>query len=377
MTARESTVNNSQGREAFYAISAEDSTRIKVWRLWLALLVLFAHASTNTVYVGGESIAALVVPNWLAFVDYILTTIIARCTTPAFSLISAVLLFRKPFVWRTNAARKFKSMIVPLFLLTSFWIALYAIGPYIPGLRSLFSSQSSRVVNWTPRQWFAAYLGWAQGHAMPTLLYPLWFLRDLMLMHLIAPAIKWVIDRIPRLFLCVLAVLLVIKTNSEFHYYTIHQIFIFFCLGYYVVKYDLHLSDLDRVPWAAIAGLYALTIAGGYLARGYFYEISAVRGIPNLVGVLFFARCTTKVRSGKWLHMILWLSEYTIAIYLFQERMLGFSKKLLLRFLPTSIPTTLAIYYILPSVLAALCVFIAWFLRRYQPRLYSLITGSR
>ena len=377
MTARESTANNSRRKEAFYAISADESTRIKVWRLWLALLVIFAHASTNTVRVGGENVAALVIPNWLSFVNYVLTIIIARCTTPAFSLISAVLLFRKPFVWRTNAARKFKSMMIPLFLLTSFWVALYAVGPYIPGLRALFSSQTSRVVDWTPRQWFAAYLGWTPEHATPTLLYPLWFLRDLMLMHLIAPAIKWIIDRIPRLFLCALAVLLVIKTDSDFHFYTIHQIFIFFCLGYYAVKYDLHLSDLDRIPWAAIAGLYALTIAGGYLARAYFDDISAVRGIPNLVGVLFFARCTTKIRDGKWLRMILWLSEYTIAIYLFQERMLGFSKKLLLRVLPASVPTTLVIFYVLPAIIAALCVLIAWLLRRYQPRFYSLITGTR
>lgn len=360
-----------------YAISAEESTRINVWRVWLALLVLFAHASTDAVRIGGESVASLVIPGWLAFVNHILTVIIARCTTPAFSMISAVLLFRKPFIWRKNAARKFKSMMVPLFLLTSFWIALYAVGPYIPGLRALFSSETSRVVNWTPQQWFAAYLGWTPEHPMPTLLYPLWFLRDLMLMHLIAPAIRWVVDRIPRLFLCVLAVLLVIPTKSDFHFFTIHQIFIFFCLGYYVVKYDLHLTDLDRIPWTLIAGLYALTIAGGYLARAYFDEVSAVRGIPNLMGVLFFARCATKIPSEKWLRRILWLSEYTIAIYLFQERMLGFAKKLLLRVLPASLPSTLVIFYVLPTIIAALCVGIAWFLRRHQPRLYSLITGSR
>ena len=366
-----------RGATPIYTISPEESTRINVWKLWLALLVLFAHASTDAVRIGGASTASLVIPGWLAFVDHILTTIIARCTTPAFSLISAVLLFRKPFVWRKNVARKFKSLMVPLFLLTSFWIVLYAVGPYIPGLRGLFSSETSRVVDWTPKQWFAAYLGWTKEHPMPTLLYPLWFLRDLMLMHLIAPAIKWVIDRIPRLFLCVLAVLLVIKTDSDFHFYAIHQIFIFFCLGYYVVKYNLHLSDLDRVPWQLITGLYLLAITGGYLSRAYYAEVSAVRGIPNFVGVLFFARCCTKINSEKWLRRILWLSEYAIAIYLFQERMLGFSKKLLLRILPASVPSTLVIFYVLPTIIAAICISIACFLRRYQPRFYSLITGSR
>ena len=370
-------MNAQKSAAPIYAISAEDSTRIKVWRLWLALLVLFAHAASETVRVGGESIASLAMPGWLAFINHILTVIIARCTTPAFSLISAVLLFRKPFVWRTNVARKFKGMMIPLFLLTSFWVALYAVGPYIPGLRALFSSQTSRVVDWTPKQWFAAYLGWTKEHPLPTLLYPLWFLRDLMLMHLIAPAIKWVIDRIPRLFLCVLAVLLVIKTDSDFHFYTIHQIFIFFCLGYYVVKYDLHLSDLDRIPWPVIALLYALTIAFGYITRAHFDDISAVRGIPNLMGVLFFARCTTKIRSERLLRPLLWLSEYNIAIYLFQERMLGFSKKLLLRILPTSTASTLIMFYVLPTIIAAVCVFIGWFLRKYQHRFYALITGTR
>ena len=359
-----------------YAISAEDSKRIEVWRLWMALLVLFAHAYNVAVMVDGGS-AQMVQPAWLKFFQHITCTIIARCSTTSFALISAVLLYRKPFSWRTNTVRKFKQLIVPLFLLTSFWVVVYAVGPHLPGLRSLVSSATLRMSDWTPSYWFGVYLGWTEKHAIPSLLYPLWFLRDLMLMHLFAPVIKWVIDRIPRLFLCVLAVLLVMKTNSSFHYYTIHQVFIFFCLGYYVVKYDLHLSDLDRVPWLAMAALYILVIAGAYMARAYYRPISAVRGIPNLVGSLFFARCCTRIPEGKWLKRIMWLSQYNIAIYMFQERMYAFFKKLVHALIPASVAQSLVQYWALPVVVGTLCVLIARFLRRYQPRLYSIITGTR
>ena len=362
---------------ATYAISAEDSTRINVWKLWLALLVLLAHARYSTDLPAGSGPMIDALYRGLEFIRYILCIIVARCTTPAFALISAVLLYRKPFHWKTNVLRKCRSILLPIFLLTSFWIFLYLVGPFIPGLRILFSGEHTRVWEWTPEQWFSAYLGWTKEHPMPTLLYPLWFMRDLMLMHLIAPAIKWVIDRIPRIFLCALAVLLVIKTDSDFHFYTIHQVFIFFCLGYYVVKYNLHLSDLDRIHWAIIAGFYLVTIAGGYLARDYFDTVSAVRGIPNLAGVLFFARFCTRISSEKLRRRILWLSEYAIAIYLFQERMLGFAKKLLPRLLHNQLALFLVQSYALPVAIAALCISIAWFLRRHQPRLYALITGSR
>ena len=376
MTAQNAVAGRDLRPAPTYAISAEDSKRIQIWRLWMALLVLFAHAHNGAVYVS-EGTANMVVPGWLEFFEYITTTIIARCSTPAFSLISAVLLYRRPFSWSKNVVRKFRSIMVPLFLLTSFWVALYAVGPFIPGLRSFFSSATTRVWEWTPEQWMGAYIGWTEVHSMPTLLYPLWFLRDLMLMHLIAPVIKWVIDRIPKLFFCVLVVLLVMPTDSDFHYHAVHQIFIFFCLGYYVVKYDLHLSDLDKIPWAVTAIIYILTIAGGYLAKDYYYEVSAVRGIPNVAGMFFFARCCTKIPEGKWLRRLLWLADYNIAIYLFQERMLGFSKKLLHHVIPASVTQSLVQYWVLPFVIGAFCVFIGWFLRKYQPRLYSLITGSR
>ena len=376
MTAQRNIADGVRSASPSYIITPEDSKRIQLWRLWMALLVLFAHGHNGQVFLS-EGAANLSVPHWLFVFEYMTVTIIARCSTPAFALISAVLLYRKPYSWRKNVVRKFRSIMVPLLLLTSFWIALYAIGPHIPIFRNFFSSANTRVADWTPEQWFAAYFGWTKEHPMPTLLYPLWFMRDLMLMHLIAPAIQWVIDRIPRLFLCVLAVLLVMKTDSDFHYYAIHQVFIFFCLGYYVVKYDLHLSQLDKIPWQLIALVYALTILGGYLLRDYYDEISAVRGIPNLAGMFFFARCCTKIPEGKWLKRLLWLSEYNIAIYLFQERMLGFSKKFLHHLMPAGLPLTLMQYWALPVIIGAFCVFIGWFLRKYQPKLYSLITGSR
>ena len=376
MTNIGSTSTGAHGAAPVYAISAEDSKRIDVWRLWMALLVLFAHAYNVRLMVG-DGVANMVEPPWLRAFQYVTTYIIARCSTTSFALISAVLLYRKPFNWRKNAARKFKSLIVPMFLLTSFWIAFQAAVPYIPGLRNLMSTATGRVADWTPAQWFTAYLGWTKLHAMPTLMYQLWFLRDLMLMNLIAPAIKWVIDRIPRLFLCLLAALLVMKTDSSFHYYTVHQVFIFFCLGYYVVKYDLHLSDLDRIPWAAMAALYALAIAGGYLAQNYYHTISAVRGIPNLVGTLFFARCCTRIPDGKWLKRLLWLAQYNIAIYMFQERMYTFFKKLIHALIADSVAQSLVQYWALPVVVGTLCVLIACFLRKYQPRLYAIITGTR
>lgn len=363
---------------AAYSINPEESERIQIWRLWMTFFMPLRHVYSTAYRIGGSGTAALVEPGWLRFIQYIFTEIMPRFVPSAFALIAAVLLFRKPFHYGRNIVRKLKSLMLPLFLLTSFWIALYAVGPHIPGLGSLFSSSTARVADWTPSQWFAAYLGWTPEHQLPTLLYPLWFMRDLMLMNLIAPAIKWIINRIPRLFLLVLAAMLVWKTDSLFYFHTVHQVFIFFCLGYYVVKYDLHFSDLDKISWKWIAGLYVLSIAGAYLLRAYADDFSAVRGIPNLMGVLFFAKFMSRLpASDRWRRRFLWLAQYNVAIFLFHERILTFAKKLTLRLLPAALPTSLFVFYVLPVLIGALCVFIGWFLHKYQPRFYKLITGSR
>lgn len=365
------------GSKPFYSISTEDSQRIQLWRLWMVFYMPLRHVYTTANRIGGASKAAFFEPEWLHFIQHILNEIMARFVPSAFALIAAVLLFRKPFKWSSNVKRKFKSLLLPLILLTGFWVVVYAVAPHIPGIGSLFSSEGSRVSEWTAKKWFATFFGWTKEDPLPNILYPLWFLRDLMLMNLIAPAIKWMIDRFPRLCLATLAVMLLWKTESRFYFHTVHQVFIFFCLGYYVVKYDLHFSDLDRIPGYLIAGGYILSIAGAYLLQDYADVYSGIRGIPNLMGVLFYARFVSRFPgSPRWRKPLLWLAEYNVAIFLFHERMLTFVKRLSLRLLPECLGTSLFMFYVIPIIISAVCVFIGWFLRKYQPRLYRLITGS-
>ena len=363
---------------ATYALLPGESERIQIWRLMMTFMMPLHHAFSTPNRAGGAAVATLIMPGWLYALEYVLTKVVMRCVPSAFALIAGVLLFRKPFSWRENARKKCRTLLGPLFLLTSLWIALYAAGPHVPGLRRLFSDFTSRVPAWTPRQWFAAYLGWTPEHSMPTILYPLWFLRDLMLMNLLAPAIQRCVDRFPRLFLALLAVLLVWNTDSGFFYYTVHQTFIFFSLGCYVVKHDLHLRDLDRVPLRWIAAPYALTVLGAWLLRDWAPWCGAVRGIPNLLGVLFLAKCLARVpASPAWARRLTGLAKYNIAIHLFHERMLSFAKKLLLHLLPACLPTTLTVLYLLPLANIAACVLLAQLLRARLPRAYALLTGAR
>ena len=365
------------GSAPIYAISADDSCRIQIWRLWMVFMMPLNHVQYQMELLNGRFLT-VANPAWFRFLNFFFYEVFTRAVPPAFALVSAVLLYRKPYDWRKNAVRKFRALMMPLILLTSFWIALYAIGPHLPGIGGLFSSSTTRVADWTALDWFTAYFGWTSKHQMPTLLYPLWFMRDLMVMNLLAPAIKWIIDRLPRLCLCALAVMLLWPTNNNFYLHTVHQVFIFFCLGYYLVKYDLHFSHLDRLPKALLPALYALTVAATCLASRIFnVEVREIRGLHNLVCVLFMARCLTPVPTGKWKQRFLWLAEYNTAVYLFHERMLTFAKKIIVRVLPPTFAASVIYYYIFPVATAAVCFCIGWFLRKYQPRFYRFITGSR
>ena len=363
----------------YYALSGDESERIRIWKLWLCLMIPLNHSFVQAIRTGGKVVYP-VIPPWLMHLESILCGFITTCVPPCFALISAVLLFRKPFDWGKNAAHKCRTLLVPLFLLTTIWIALYVAGSRLPFIGPLFAAKHS-VASWTPRQWFTAYLGWQRDQWAPAILYPLWFLRDLMLMNLLAPVVKWCIDRFPRLYLGVLAALLVCNVRDSNFAHTVQMVFIFFSLGYYVVKYDLRFSDLDRIPLAWIAAAYALAILIAHLLRAHYAEWGAVRGIPTLLGVLFFARLSAWRPRGKWRERVLWLSQYGIAVYLFHERALIIMRKLMMRLLPPAQQTTLAmtlfLFYGLPAINIALCVLLALLLRKFLPRTYALLTGGR
>lgn len=102
-----------------------------------------------------------------------------------------------------------------------------------------------------------------------------------------------------------------------------------------------------------------------------------MRVFVKLSGILFFIRFLTDIRSALWRGRLLWLAKYGTSIYLFHQLSLTILQKLEMRLLPDTLPFQLLSYFGSAVFIVIYCVAISKFLERFQPRLYSLITGGR
>jgi len=185
-------------KQEVYLLTREDLEVISILKAILAVMVVFIHAKYSDVNIGGGTIE-FNQPMWISFLKDMMSTIITACAVPAFFLLSSIFLYRKEIKWKENLKRKFVSLIIPYFLINTFWILFYAIVQNIPMLSVYFSDPAKIVRSWGLREYLNAYLGFTTIGRMGIIYGPLWFVRDLFFLNIISNVIKKIIDRFPQI----------------------------------------------------------------------------------------------------------------------------------------------------------------------------------
>lgn len=353
-----------------YSISQDESERLRIIKIWFSIMVVFIHSYAETVDFA-EGRLALNVLVWLDWLKYVLSQVIARCAVPGFFFMSAVFLYRRDFTWAGNLRKKVRTLLVPYLLINTAWIAIIFIVQHIGALSRFFSNPDNFVTNWTAIDWLDAY-GITRSDAF---VYPLWFIRDLLVLNVLAVLIKRLIDRFPRLVLLALTAMMLFGVETHIPVLGRDSI-VFFSLGYYFIKYDFHASDVDKLDPVLLAGLYGIAVALDCTLRDMPQQC-IVRPFSIVLGVAFFMRFATKVNDPGWKKKLLALSGYALPVYLFHELNLGLMRLMMMRFLPATAFFQAVEYFVVPSVIIALCVAGSWLLKKWMPRLYAVLTGGR
>ena len=198
---------------AAYGIGAEESKRIQILRVWLTVMVLFWHADEAVISFSDGDIL-LQAPAWLETAKYLISHIIVRCSVPGFFFISAILLFRREFDWADNVRKKLRTLIAPYFILNAFWIAAYFVAQKLPVISGFFGNESKIIADWGVVDYIDGFFGIlpssGAGSFYSPFVSPLWFLRDLFVLNLIAPLLKKAVDRFPKAVLVLLALVYVL-----------------------------------------------------------------------------------------------------------------------------------------------------------------------
>lgn len=354
-----------------YSITRSDSQRLDIAKVWFTIMVVFIHSFSMDVDFEGSSVVADV-PLWLDTIKYVISLSISRCAVPAFFIISSILLFRKEFSWLDNIKKKAKSILVPYIILNAFWIVAYFVFQKISFTAPFFANEKSQVAQWGAVEWLDAFLGFRDSYPM---LYILWFLRDLFVMNLIAPIIKFVVDKLPRLSAAIVLGLWIACNDTHIPFMNIQAI-CGFSMGYIIVKNDIHFSNIDKINPALLTISYVLLTVADVLTRDLGFNY-CIKRVAIVVGLAFWFSVATKLNSEKVKNAVLVVSSYSFGIYLFHEKLLTFTKKIIGKLLPNSVVFQTLEYMFIPIIIVAICFVMCVVLNKILPKTYGLVTGNR
>lgn len=351
-----------------FVLTDLQSLKFNILKVVFSIMVVYGHANIVTT---NNFTMKIDVPGWLDIIKYSISGIICGCAVNGFFLISSILLYRKPFNWKNNAKKKIKTLLVPYFVISMIIVAFCLFFEKMPITRNFFGKYYA-LSEYGLTEWLHAF---GIGSACP-LNGPLWFLRNLFILNILSVLIKKAIDKFPKLYLF-FVILFAVFSNKNFFYLIYPINLLFWSLGYYVIKYNINIDGFANNK----AFLIVLFICGfsikfyaNYLSNAQFYveNFSDIFSTLSEI-ILIYSLINTTTNN----FLIDYLYPYNFCIYIFHYLPLKFILRFFIVYLPTNPALIFVEYLIIPAIVIIVIVAISKLLKKYLPKTYSLITGSR
>lgn len=342
-----------------YKICKEESRRLDALKVLMCVFVLMIHAFIDDFMGLGWSGTGV-----LYQLTFVVSKIICDCAVPVFLLISSVLLYAKPFTWWANVKKKCRGLLVPYLVFNSLWVVLMFSKHVLGQKLGIQAGDDIDLATYSLFDWLDAYLG-LTGDYKP-LLTTLWYVRDLFILNLLAIPIRKLIDLLPIPML----VLTLVVWFGQIRIPGIQEYSLpFFVFGYYLVKYDIHIQDLDRIfhKYLVAAVYLALLVAVVCLRQ----EVEWLGRVFLVVSVVFWLRCSGGLtRCSKAIGVVLPASFF---IYLTHR----FIYAIIQVVLDGSLAVYLVTYVMKPVVAMVSLLAVFYLMRRFLPGVLSVMVGGR
>ncbi|WP_051261604.1 acyltransferase family protein [Desulfovibrio inopinatus] len=344
-------------------IDLDTSRRIDIVRIILMSFVILAHTGRGFVsYVPNMEPTA-------AYIYEIFNNNVCYITVPLFFSISGYLFMRSftltPSAYFTMCKKKFITVFIPFLLFNLIWLLwIYFIGS-IPnmGTKNFILQQGI----------FVKLFG---INTLP-INYPLWFLRDLLIIFAVSPVFILIFNEIRYLGLLLLYYLWM--TQNPTLAFTLYGHAFFFYLGGIFSRQELPIGESTKIEKLIIplylAVLFFLTIDQHFgldqLTTMYIFKANMVLGV-------FFLWCISRFDVIKNNKLLEFTARYAFFIYLAHEPTLSFLQKFISTFFtPTNSATQLLYYFgsCIATMAIALCIGMA--LEKTVPSVYAFATGAR
>lgn len=341
-----------------YEIDKEESLRINFLKILMCFFVLVIHSFSQSI---GSQVSDTTCG--LYFCTFVLSRIICDCAVPVFILISSVLLYAKPFDWRANMTKKFRTLLIPYAIFNTLWVVL-VFAKHIAGSKlGITAGDDIDLMAFSLFDWLDAYLGLIDDYK--PILTVLWYVRDLFLLNLLSKPIQKLVDRFP--LPCLMLVLCVWLFDIPLHFIQNYSL-VFFILGYYMVKYQIHFKDFDRFSLKAVASVYTIVLLADIVIQR---EVTIVNRLFILISVVFFAMLSKYCcRMERGINLI---APATFFIYLTHR----FVYAVIQILLPNTMNIYLATYPLKPLIALVAMTGLYYWLKRYMPMLLAVLIGGR
>ena len=349
-----------------------DSQRFELLRFPLILFVIYLHATAMEVTYG-ETTVRFTRSAAVVMLQAIFSGGIQRVAVPLFFLFAGYLFFidfdGSIGTWREKIRRRVGTLLVPYLFWNALITLLFLLGPALPPTAAFFNAQG-RLTHVGPLGIHDVMLGITQQ----PIVYPMWFVRDLMVLVLLALPLHAILVRTLWLFPSALLALWAVNggtlTPSAVEAVT------YFVLGAALALRGASLFAWERGLW--LFGALWLVLFIAYLTllfgptRFWLYKATVAAGVLTALCLPGRALCYPRLSAA-----LVALAPASFFVFAAHEPLMTLVRKLLYRALPPTPAVVISIYLLLPLVIAAFTAALYFLLRRVAPRFAALVSGNR
>lgn len=265
---------------------------------------------------------------------------------------------------KNKLARRFRTLVIPFFL----WNLLNVLAILL--VTKLFWFMGVPIVS---DQMAAVRKGPLYWFVTGPIDFPLWYLRDLIVLMLLSPLLYVLIQKFPRFSIGLLVLFYLASVAG--HYY---PSLTFFGVGCWLALRQKNiLSVCCSVKYPAVLCALVFSVAAtafwGCPSHPYWWLLFAPFGMITFVNL-----CTALYRFpkvGKWMSK---MSETVFFIYAAHEiYILGWTKGLLLRVFGDTLAGHWICYLAAPVLTLTICLALYYLLKRIVPKLLAFACGGR
>jgi len=351
-------------------IPADLSRKITNLSFISIVLVLYIH-STNTALISTTD-GFLHTIN--IFIQKLIGNGLALAAIPIFFMMSGFFLFKKfeSCSYLTILRKRFYSLFIPYIFWSFLVLCLFYLLESSDYTQDFFTRTLIRDLS--HYELFHALVLEPKN-------YPLWFLRDLIILVIVSPFIYYSIRKIKEWYFFIVIILWLFfhrDSNIALSLYK-PDVLLFFSIGGYIALYRQKLLkvEISNVLFTFLLVSYIVlllfdTLFSLMYGDNFFLETFLHKMIV-VMGVLVIWFLLDRVRFP----MIYFISNFTFLIYVIHEPLLTIYKKAFIYIFGQSSVVGLVTYLVVPLLIILTLIIIGYFMRKYMYSTSKIVLGNR